>query len=303
MCILDAFLSNYVQNIIIVVSINMIVVIGLSVLTGFTRLFSFGQAGFMSIGAYASAILTTRLHFPFIVAIIAGAIVAGVIAYLLGSLTLKLKGDYFLIVTLGFGICVKVLFEYVKITGGAKGFSGIPQHTTLPIAVGSAVAAFVLAWTLVHSKYGRNFTAIREQEMAAEAVGVQTIKNKKLAFVFSAVLAGWAGALYAHNLTFLAPKIFDLPRSSEYIITVIIGGMGSLTGSVLGSAVITLVPELFRSLSNYRMLFYGLTVVVIIMVRPSGILGYKEFSLKKSIAGIKRIPQRLKSKRRGDLEV
>ena len=294
---MDFFLSTYVQNIIIVICINIIVVIGLSVLTGFTRLFSFGQAGFMSIGAYASAILTTKLQIPFFAALIVGAVAAGIIAYLLGSLTLRLKGDYFLITTLGFGICVKVLFDYISITGGAKGFAGIAQHTTLPVAVISAVGAFILAWTLIHSKYGRNFTAIREQEMAAEAVGVQTLKSKKLALVFSAVLAGWAGGLYAHNLMFLAPLMFDLPKSSEFTITVIIGGMGSLTGSVLGATLITLIPEIFRNLSNYRMLFFGLTVVLIIMLRPAGLMGYKEFSLKGTVAALKSIPQRFRGKK------
>ncbi len=293
---LDAILSNYVQNIIIVICINMIVVIGLSVLTGFTQLFSFGQAGFMSIGAYVSAILTTKLHLPFIAAIVAGAVAAGIIAYLIGSLTLRLKGDYFLIATLGFGICVKVLFEYIGITGGAKGYAGIPQYTTLPIALGSVIVAFILAWNLIHSKYGRNFTAIREQETAAEAVGIQTMKSKTMSFVFSAILAGWAGALYAHNLMFLAPSMFDLPKSSELTITVVIGGLGSLTGSVLGSILITLIPEIFRDMSNYRMLLYGLTVVLVIMLRPTGLMGFKEFSLKRTVLAIKSIPQKIRAK-------
>lgn len=281
-------MSDFTQGIIIISCINIIAVLGISVLTGFTRLFSFGNAGFMSIGAYTSAILTSRMGVPFIPAILAGVVMAAITSYLLGSLTLKLKGDYFLITTLGFGECVRVLFNYTsKLTGGAKGLSGIPKYTTMPIALISLVLAIIIAWTLIHSKYGRNFAAIREQEIAAESVGIDITKYKKMAFVFSAIFAGWAGALYAHNLMFLAPSMFNLAKSAELTITVVIGGLGSLTGSILGSLVITNLPELFRSLANYRMFFYGLAVVLIIILRPAGLLGYKEFSIRKIIAFIK----------------
>lgn len=277
-------MSSYVEGIIILVCINLIAVLGVSVLTGFTRLFSFGNAGFMSIGAYASAIFTVRMGLPFLVAMPLSALLAGFISYLLGSLTLKLKGDYFLITTLGFGECVRVLFDYIEpVTGGAKGFTGIPKYTTMNIAVISAVLALIIAWTFIHSKYGRNLTAIRENEIAAEAVGIDLAKNKKISFVFSAIFAGWAGALYAHNLMFLAPSMFNLPKSSELTITVVIGGLGSLTGSIMGTLVVTLLPEIFRSLSTYRMFLYGAAVVVIIMLRPDGLFGYREFSITKII--------------------
>lgn len=290
-------MSDYTQGIIIVICINIIAVLGISVLTGFTRLFSFGNAGFMSIGAYTSALLTTRLGVPFIPAILAGILAAGFISYLLGSMTLKLKGDYFLITTLGFGECVRVLFNYITpVTGGAKGLSGIPNYTTLPIALISLVLAIIIAWTLVHSKYGRNFTAIREQEIAAESVGIDVTKSKKMAFVFSAMFAGWAGALYAHNLMFISPALFNLAKSAELTITVVIGGLGSLTGSILGSLVVTILPEIFRSLANYRIFFYGVAVVLIIILRPSGLLGYKEFSVKKIYAFLKKKLSRDKAK-------
>lgn len=277
-------MSSYTESIIILVGINLIAVLGVSVLTGFTRLFSFGNAGFMSIGAYTSAILTTKFGVPFIVAIAVGAFLAGLIGYMLGAMTLKLQGDYFLITTLGFGECVRVLFEYITpVTGGARGFAGIPHYTNVWWVVGSVVLAFVFAWTLIHSKYGRNLLAIREQEVAAEAVGIDTAQMKRLSFVVSAVFAGWAGALYAHNLTFLEPKMFNLPKSAELTITTVIGGLGSLTGSGLGTMVVTLLPELFRGLSNYRMLLYGVAVVIIITLRPSGLYGYKEFSITRII--------------------
>ncbi len=293
--------SDYTQGIIILVCINMIAVLGVSVLTGFTRLFSFGNAGFMSIGAYASALLTTKMGIPFIPAILVGILAAGFIAYLLGSLTLKLQGDYFLITTLGFGEMVRVLFNYIKpVTGGAIGLSGIPKYTTLPIAVVSLVLTVIIAWTLIHSKYGRNFTAIREQEIAAEAVGIDVTKSKKLAFVFSAMLAGWAGALYAHNLMFLSPIMFNLPKSAELTITVVIGGLGSLTGSIFGSLVVTLLPEIFRSFANYRMFFYGIAVVLIITMRPSGLFGYREFSIRRIIAFFRGIGDKASGKKEAE---
>jgi len=273
-------LSDYTQSIITVVSINMIAVLGVSVLTGFTRLFSFGNAGFISIGAYTSALLTTRMGVPFIPAMLAGILMAGFVAYLLGSLTLRLKGDYFLITTLGFGECVRVLFNYITpVTGGAAGLPGIPKFTTMPLALGSAVLAIIIAWLFINSKYGRNLMAIREQELAAEAVGINTTSYKKMAFVFSAMFAGWAGTLFAHNLRFLSPMMFGLPKSAELTITVVIGGLGSLTGSILGALVITLLPEIFRDLVDYRMLAYGLAVVFVIVLRPAGLFGYREFSI------------------------
>jgi branched-chain amino acid transport system permease protein len=278
-------LTAYQQGVIIIVCINLIIVLGVSVLTGFTRLFSFGNAGFMSIGAYTSALLTTKVGLPFFPAILAGILAAGAVSFLLGSLTLKLKGDYFLITTLGFGECVRVLFNNITpITGGAQGFPSIPQYTTLPIALFSAVFAFIIAWRFIHSKYGRGLIAIREQEVAAAAVGIDIIRHKKISFVFSAMFAGWAGAIYAHNLMFLSPVMFNLPKSAELTITVVIGGLGSLTGSAISSLIITLLPEIFRSMANQRMLFYGLAVVAIIVIKPSGLLGYKEFSLSKVIA-------------------
>ena len=270
--------------------INIIAVLGMSVLTGFTRLFSFGNAGFMSIGAYTSAIISVRVGLPFPIAVLGGAVMAGVISYLLGSLTIRLKGDYFLISCLGFGESVRVLFNYTKnITGGANGFSGIPYKTTMWVAIFCAVLAFIIAWNFIHSKFGDNLTAIRENDIAAEAVGINVTKFKKMSFVFSAVFAGWAGALYAHYLMFITPTMFNLAKSCELITTTVIGGLGSLTGSVFGAVLVTLLPEVFRSLSEYRMLLYGLAVVLVILLKPSGLYGYKEFSIKRVINFFKNI--------------
>ena len=150
--------------------------------------------------------------------------------------------------------------------------------TTLLVVGLSVVLAILGAWNFLHSKYGRNLMAIREQGMAAEAVGIDTARYKTLAFVVSAVYAGWSGALFAHYLTFLAPNMFNLDKSAELTITVVIGGLGSIAGSVIATIILTVLPELLRAASTYRMLFYGVAVVLIITVRPAGLMGYRELS-------------------------
>ena len=282
-------LNSFQEGVVVVVCINLIAVLGMSVLTGFTRLFSFGNAGFMSIGAYTAAIMSVQFHVPFPLAIALGACMAGIIAWLLGSLTIRLRGDYFLISCLGFGECVRVLFNYTKnLTGGANGYSGIPYRTTAGVAFFCAVLAFVIAWNFIHSRYGQSLTAIRENDVAAAANGIDVVRCKKMSFVFSAIYAGWAGGLYAHYLQHITPALFNLSKSCELIITTVLGGLGSLTGSVLGTLVVQLLPELFRSLAEYRMLLYGVAVVVVILVRPSGLFGYREFSITGVIRWIRR---------------
>jgi len=283
-------INSYVQGIVILTCINIIAVLGMSVLTGFTRLFSFGNAGFMSIGAYTAAILATRYNLNFLLAIVAGTVFSAFIAFLLGTITLRLKGDYFLITCLGFGECVRVLFNYTKgLTGGSAGFSNIPNYSPMLFVLVCTVLAFYLAWRFIHSKYGRNLTSIRENELAAEAVGINVFRFKRMSFVFSAVYAGWAGALYAGYLMYIVPASFNLGKSCELITTTVIGGLGSLTGSVMGAIIVTLLPEAFRFLANYRMLLYGIAVVLVIMLRPAGLYGYKEFSLKRLVRRIKKL--------------
>ncbi|MDY0019081.1 MAG: branched-chain amino acid ABC transporter permease [Anaerolineae bacterium] len=280
-------MSGYVSGLLILVGINIIAVLGVSILTGFTRLFSFGNAGFMAIGAYTAGILSSRFGVPFIPALIAGALMAGLISLALGKLTLGLKGDYFLIATLGFGESLRVLIENIEITGGARGLANIPPRTTLLVVWVSVVIAIIGAWNFLHSKYGRNLMAIREQEMAADAVGIDTAKFKTLAFMISAIYAGWAGGLFSHYYTFISPISFALSKSAELTITVVVGGLGSLTGSIIATILLTLLPELLRAASVYRMLFYGIAVVLIVTLRPNGLLGYREFSwewIKRLIA-------------------
>lgn len=293
-------LNSFQEGVLVVCCVNMIAVLGMSVLTGFTRLFSFGNAGFMSIGAYAAAICSVEFHLPFPVSILIGALAAGIVSYILGSLTIRLRGDYFLISCLGFGECVRVLFNYTRdLTGGANGYSNIPYCTNGAVALGCAVLAFIIAWNFIHSRYGQALSAIRENEVAAAANGINVVRYKKMSFVFSAIFAGWAGGLYAHYLRFITPSLFNLGKSSELVITTVLGGLGSLTGSVLGTIIVQILPEIFRSMSEYRMLFYGIAVVLVILVRPNGLYGYREFSFKRLANRIRRIG---KKKRRKEAE-
>jgi branched-chain amino acid transport system permease protein len=281
-------MTGYYEGLIILVGINIIAVIGVSILTGFTRLFSFGQGGFMAIGAYTGAILSVELEMPLAVSILGGMLVAGLAAFLLGKITLGLKGDYFLIATLGFGESTRILIENIQgLTGGARGYSGIPIKTNLFVITVCVILAIMLAWNLLHSKYGRFFKAIREQEIAADAIGINTAKYKNMSFVVSAMFAAWAGVLFAHYFSFIVPIMFNLAKSSELTITVVIGGLGSLTGSIVATTLLTLLPELARAAAEYRMLAYGIAVVLIITLRPSGLMGYKEFSFKTTYHWIK----------------
>lgn len=273
-------LNSFQEGVIVICCVNMIAVLGMSVLTGFTRLFSFGNAGFMSIGAYTAAICSVQYHFPFVFSVIAGAVVSGIFAYLLGSLTIRLRGDYFLISCLGFDECVRVFFNYTRsLTGGANGYSNIPYRTTAGAALFCAIISFVIAWNFINSRYGQALSAIRENEVAAEANGIDVVSCKKLSFVFSAVYAGWSGSLYAHYLRYITPSLFNLEKSCELVITTVLGGLGSLTGSVFGTLIVQLLPEIFRSLSEYRMLMYGVAVVLVILLRPAGLMGYRELKL------------------------
>ncbi|MDX9863649.1 MAG: branched-chain amino acid ABC transporter permease [Anaerolineaceae bacterium] len=289
-------MAGYYEGLFILVGINIIAVLGVSILTGFTRLFSFGNAGFMAIGAYTGAILSKELNTPLVISIIGGMIMAGFIAFLLGKITLGLKGDYFLIATLGFGESIRVIIENMQsVTGGARGYSGIPMKTNIWVVIISVVIAVWIAWNLLHSKIGRNFQAIREQEMAADAIGIDSAKYKNYAFVISAMFAAWAGVLFAHYFSFIVPIMFNLVKSSEMTITVVIGGLGSLTGSIIATTILTLLPELARAAAEYRMLAYGVAVVLIVTLRPSGLMGYREFSFKKTVAWIKNVFNRKKT--------
>ena len=270
----------YVKGILILSGINLMAVLGLSLLTGFTGLFSFGHAGFMAIGAYAAAFIGVNLGLPLIVSLLAGGLVAGIISLFIGRLTLKLKGDYFCIATLGFGEAIRLVLDYVQVFGGARGWPGIPIRIDLwnVILINLAGIAFMIS--LVNSRHGRNMIAIREEELAAKTIGIDTFKYKMISLFTSAVYAGIAGGLVGYYTGFLQPKMFGMTKSTELTIIVIFGGIGSVSGSVLGALLLTALPELLRAFALWRLVAYGVAVIFIMISRPEGLMGGKEVTLK-----------------------
>lgn len=271
---------EYILGIFELSAINLVAVLGLSILTGFTGLFSFGHAGFMAIGAYTAAILTKNMHYPFWVAIIAAGIAAGLVSVVIGRLTLKLKGDYFCIATMGFGEAVRLVFSNMNYVNGARGMANIPQFDGASLAIPFVVAAIavIFSWNVVNSRQGRNLVAVREEELAAQMAGINILRSKMVAMIASAILAGIAGALMANFVGFIAPKSFNMTKSTELTIIVIFGGLGSISGSIVGAFVLTALPELLRAFSDWRLVFYGLAVVVIMVGRPQGLLGGVELT-------------------------
>jgi len=270
----------YYQGIIILTCVNLISVLGLSLLTGFTGSFCFGQAGFMAIGAYVAGMMTKFWHIPLPVALLCGAVAGGLVSIPLGYPTLRLKGDYFAIATLGFAEAVRLVIENLeKITGGSRGIPSIPTYNNYPVIV---VGTLVLVWLIrnyVSSRHGRNCVAIREDEIAAQAIAVNTFRYKQISFIFNGILAGLSGGLLAHYVGFIQPSMFGIPKSTELIVMVIFGGMHSVTGAVLAAIVLTSLPELLRAAAAWRLVVYGAVVVLIMVFRPEGLLGTWELSI------------------------
>lgn len=281
-------------------------VLGLCLLTGYTGMFSFGHAGFMAIGGYASAMMTTNFGWPFIPALLVGAIAAALVSAVIGKATLNLKGDYFCIATLGFGEALRLILENVQYFGGARGWPGIPMYTNLTNVIIINVIAVIILANLMRSRQGRNMIAVREEELASQIVGINVFKYKLISLMISAAYAGISGGLMAHYMTFLQPKMFSLVKSTELTIIVIFGGLGSISGSVLGTFILTALPELLRSFSNWRLVIYGLAVIVIMISRPEGLMGGYELtpsSMKKLFAKLKKKKKDLPKDAEGGVRV
>lgn len=273
-------INSYYGGIIILILINIVLAVSLNLVVGFTGQLCLGHAGFMAIGAYVSAVLSVNMKLPFFISIIVGGIIAGIFAALIGFPTLKLKGDYFAITTLAFGEIIRVIIMNLNYVGGARGFSGIPRKTNFTIAFLAMVIAIVVIYNIIHSTQGRSMVAIRENEIAAEAMGVNAFKYKMMAFIVAAFFAGAAGALYAHYMGFIQPTSFDFVKSIDLLTFVVFGGMGSLSGSVIATIILTFLPEGLREFKELRMIIYPLALIVLMIFRPQGLLGNKELSLK-----------------------
>ncbi len=302
-CIRFELIDNYLQGILMIICINIILATSLNITTGFLGQIALGHAGFMSIGAYSAALFSQNISglpnsLTFILSLIFGGIIAGIFGILVGVPALRLKGDYLAIITLGFGEIIRVIIENLKFTGGAKGLTGIPKLSKLPTVFWITVIIVCILFTFVRSRHGRAITAIREDDIASEACGISNTYYKVLAFTVAAFFAGIAGGIYAQYLGILSAKSFGFMNSIEILVMVVLGGMGSLTGSIISAIGLTSIQEALRNFSGYRMLIYSIVLIVVMIFKPSGLLGRYEFSLTTLLNSINiRInPQANKSK-------
>jgi branched-chain amino acid transport system permease protein len=299
-------MNNYYSNILVSVGISIIMAVSLNITSGLLGQLALGHAGFMSVGAYTAGIITKSLpDMPFAlslsIALVAGGLLAALFGFLIGIPALRLKGDYLAIVTLGFGEIIRVVVDNLTITGGAAGLSRIARMSrafsddkVLSAAIQFGVVFWIMVitvtitFTLGRSRHGRAILSIRENEIASEASGIPTTYYKLFAFTTGAFFAGIAGGLYAHQIGLLTPRHFDFNRSIEYLVMVVLGGMGSITGSIVSSAILVSLPEFLRGFADWRMVIYSLTLILMMIFRPSGLLGTKEFSLSKTVWKIRK---------------
>jgi branched-chain amino acid transport system permease protein len=284
-------LDPYFLRVIVTVGINIILAVSLNLVNGYTGQFSLGHAGFMCIGAYTSAVITmfvapkifgqvllpTQIQsWPlFLCAALAGGLMASISGLIVGIPSLRLKGDYLAIVTLGFGEIIRIIFLNIPAVGAARGLPAIPSYTTFFWAYSFAFVTIYVVLSIVHSSYGRGFIAVHDDEIAAEAMGINTTRYKIIAFTISAFFAGIAGALYAHYKTFISPNGFDFMRSIEIVVMVILGGMGNTIGVIAAAILLTVLPEVLRPVQDYRMVLYSFLLIVLMLTRPQGLFRIK----------------------------
>jgi branched-chain amino acid transport system permease protein len=269
------------------IGINIILAVSLNLINGYTGQFSLGHAGFMAVGAYTGAVITNQFGelnpflsgAVFLGALLAGGLLAAVAGLLVGIPTLRLRGDYLAIVTLGFGEIIRVIFQNMQSVGGARGLSVMHGWTNFFWAFGFAAVTVYVVTALVHSTYGRGFIAVRDDEVAASAMGISTTKYKVTAFVVGAFFAGIAGGLYAHSKQFITPGGFGFMQSIAIVVMVILGGMGNTVGVIIAAILLTLLPEFLRPVAEYRMIIYSLLLIILMLTRPQGL-----FSLRKSLS-------------------
>ena len=273
-------LSGYWITNIYLMGINIILASSLNLINGFTGEFSLGHAGFMAVGAFTGAIVTANLGLPFPLAIIAGMLAAAIAGVIVGLPTLRLRGDYLAIATLGFGEIVRVVLMNIDYVGGASGMMGIPEVVNWPIIFISVVLSLLLIRNFIGSSHGRACLAVRENDLAAQMMGVNITYYKVLAFVIGAALAGLAGVLYAHYYSIIQPKEFSFLLTFDVLVMVMVGGLGSLTGSVVGAVLLTTASAFLQAIPELRMVLYALLLIVSAVFRPQGLLGEKEITLR-----------------------
>jgi branched-chain amino acid transport system permease protein len=275
------FIDSYIFLNIVLIGINIILAVSLNLITGFTGQFSLGHAAFMSIGAYTAGILTAKLEQPFWIGIVGAALFAAFAGIIIGIPTLRLKGDYLAIATLGFAEIVKIIGLNTEYIGGATGLNDIPRYTTWTWLYFCVVATVLLISNFVKSYKGRACIAIGEDEIAAEAMGVNTTYYKVLAFTLGAFFAGIAGALYANYFYFLKPDSFGFMKSIDILVIVVFGGMGSIKGSIAGAILLSVISLFLQGIPELRMVVYSLILFLIMVYRPQGIMGKSDFKFFK----------------------
>jgi branched-chain amino acid transport system permease protein len=305
LCLLVSLAENKINSYWLFISydigINIILAVSLNLINGYTGQFSLGHAGFMAVGAYTAAVITNQFGelnlfasgAVFFGALLAGGLCAAVAGLLVGLPTLRLKGDYLAIVTLGFGEIIRVIFQNMNAVGGARGYSVLHGYTNFFWTFALAAVTVYVVTSLVHSTYGRGFIAVRDDEVAAEAMGINTTKYKVTAFVVGAFFAGIAGGLYAHSKQFLAPGGFNFMQSIAIVVMVILGGMGNTPGVIIAAILLTLLPEGLRQMAGVehlpgiakmhplgwiggtRMIIYSLLLIVLMLTRPQGLFSFR----------------------------
>jgi branched-chain amino acid transport system permease protein len=285
-------LNRYYFQIVIYIGISIILATSLNLINGYTGQFSLGHAGFMAIGGYTSAAVTTYLGpsflsaiggsvgetVLFVLALLIGAVAAGLIGLMVGVPSLRLKGDYLAITTLGFGEIIRVVLQNTDAVGGARGFIGIAKYSNFFWVYVFVIIVIFVVHNLTTSTYGRAFLSVKDDEVAAEAMGINTTRYKVIAFVVGAMFAGIAGGLYAHFVQYLNPDDFGFQHSVEIVVMVILGGMANLAGVVIAAVLLTILPEALRFISDYRMVIYSLMLIILMLTRPQGIFGDRKIS-------------------------
>lgn len=283
-------MDPYFLDVLTGIGINIILAVSLNLVNGYTGQFSLGHAGFMSVGAYLAAAISVFVGprllgdsggtalgqgLLFLAALVTGGCAAALAGLAVGVPSLRLKGDYLALVTLGFGEIIRVIFQNFEPLGGALGLNGIPAYTTIFWVLALVGLTVFVVTCLVHSTYGRGFLATHDDEIAAEAVGLNTTRYKIVAFVIGAFFAGTAGGLYGHFKMTITPTGFDFTKSIEIVVMVILGGMGNTLGVILAAILLTLLPELLRPIAEYRMIIYSLMLIVLMLARPQGLFNFK----------------------------
>src|SRR5213082_3090023 len=291
----------YYNRILVIMGINITLAVSLNIINGHAGQFSLGHAGFMAVGAYFSAYLTFYHFAPrlekmpegtqqwlmqnvyLVIAVLGGGLLAALAGYVVGLPSLRLRGDYLAIVTLGFGEIIRVLILNIDKIGAARGFSGIPKWANFFWVYFFVVLTVLISMRLVKSSVGRAFLAVREDQIAAEAMGVDTTKYKVKAFIIGSFFAGVSGGLFAHFMMYLNPDMFRFLRSFEVVVMVVLGGLGSISGSVVAAIILTFLPEGLRMAKEVlhtskdpRMVIYSIMLIVLMLTRPQGLLGRRE---------------------------